>query len=314
MSGVYCSIDIGGTKILTALLDEPGRILCRVRRTTPAGKGVGAVLETVKATVEEAVRTAGLAPESLKGVGVCIAAFLEHPSGVVHRAPNIGWSGPVHLLEMLQRLWACPVYLENDTNAAVLGEAYFGAARGHADVIYVTISTGIGGGLFLGGKLYRGGDGFAGEIGHSKSFGRNRQCGCGGLDCLEAWASGKGISRSAERLGLHPKDGQAISTAWVFTEAARGNALAQNIVEGAVMDIGTGLANAVTLLNPTCLVLGGTVVAANPDFRDRIKTKIKKSAIMPAVGVTALEIVPAQLEPEAGLWGMYTLMKEPGSV
>ncbi len=307
MSALYCCVDIGGTKILTALLDDSGRILHRFRRNTPAGEGVEAVLETVSDSVEEAVRTAGLALKSLGAIGFCVAAFLEHPSGVVHHAPNIGWIGPVPLLQILQQRWSCPVYLENDTNAAVLGEVHFGAARGHTDVIYVTISTGIGGGLYLGGKLYRGSHGFAGEIGHSKPFGRERRCGCGGFDCLEAWASGRGIARSAERLGL--QTGKTINTAWVFGQAAQGNVLAQHIIEGAVTDIATGLANAVTLLNPTCLVLGGTVVAANPNFLALIAATIKEKTIEPAVAVTPLQIVPAQLEPEAGLWGMYALMK-----
>lgn len=306
---VYCSVDIGGTKILAALLDGSGRLLCRSRRSTPAGKGVEAVLGAVTEAVAEAAETAGISFGHLLGIGVCVAAFVEYPAGLVHRAPNINWPEPVPLLEIMRCQWPCPVFLENDTNAAVLGEVHFGAARGHRDVIYITISTGIGGGFYLGGRLYRGGSGFAGEIGHIKFFGRGRRCGCGRPDCLEAWASGEGITRSARQLLLGARTDQTVNTAWVFHQAKQGNILAREIVEGAASDIATGLANLVTLLNPTCLVVGGSVTASNPDFLVRVAAMMRELAIEPAVSVTPLQIVPALLEPEAGLWGMYSLMK-----
>ena len=186
------------------------------------------------------------------------------------------------LKDYFRKTWGCPLYIENDANAAVLGEVYYGAARGHRHVIYITISTGIGGGLFLDGQLYRGAGGFAGEIGHTKSYGEGRTCGCGGSDCLEAWASGRGIARSAGRRG---EDGW--DTARIFARAARGDHRARELVDQAVTDIATGVANLVTFLNPSCVVLGGSVAAANPFFR-AIRDFVQNKAIRTAVTVTPL--------------------------
>ena len=308
---VYCVFDIGGTKILLYLIDGAKRVLHKERFPTPAQCTPEQMIEFINRSAAASLARAGLPSTDLAGLGICIAALLDYEKGVVHQSPNLGWYAAVPLREMLQQSWNCPVYLDNDANAAVLGEVAYGAARGHRNAIYITISTGIGGGLYLDGKVFRGSGGFAGEVGHIKPFGQGRRCGCGGMDCLEAWASGGAIARMAKELCDEKEQGGTITTAWVFDQAQGGNPLARSIIEQALQNISTGLANLVTLLNPSCLVIGGGVVASREDFLEQIRARVYELAVAPAVHISTVEIKAAQLGSEAGIWGLYYLMRCP---
>ncbi len=306
---LFCIVDIGGTKILLLLIDSGGTVLFREKAQTPEPASPEAVVETVRRLFDRGASRLEL-PALFKpsGLGVCMAGFTDYKTGLVHQAPNLGWDTPVPLGSHLEESLSCPVLIENDANAAVLGEVYYGAARGHHNVIYITLSTGIGGGLFLNGRLYRGSDGFAGEIGHIKSFGQGRPCKCLGYDCLEAWASGSAIARNALSAGLKGEAGEEVTTARVFEQADRGMGKAKEVIEQAAARIGRGLANLVTLLNPSCMVVGGGVAANRADFLTRVTGHVMNNAIRPSVEVTPLLIVPSELEPEAGIWGMHALI------
>lgn len=308
-SGFHAIVDVGGTKMLLLLAGPERSLILRRRLSTPERATPEAVVAAIDRALGEALGEGGLDAGSLAGVGVCIAALLDFERGIIHEAPNLDWHEPVPFREMLQRRFSCPVHLENDCNAAVLGEAAYGAARGHRDAAYITISTGIGAGLYLDGRVYRGSGGFAGELGHIKRFGKGRRCGCGGYDCLEAWASGKGVARSAGTLwdGGDPRIGP-LDTAAVFDRADAGDPLAGSIIRQAVEDIGIGLANLAALLNPSCLVLGGGVVRHRPALIGQIRDHLHRFAVAPVVRVSPVEITAAQLEPESGAWGMYAMM------
>lgn len=306
---VYAAADVGGTKILLLLAGPDRNVILRRRLSTPEKAGPEQVIGALDLALSEALRAAGRERRDLAGLGVCIAALLDHEEGIIYESPNLDWHEPIPFRSLLGGCFDCPVYLENDANAAILGEVRYGAARGHRHAAYITISTGIGGGLYLDGKIYRGSGGFAGEIGHVKRFGRGRRCGCGGSDCLETWASGEGIARSARELWdeSDPLTGP-LGTAAVFDLAAAGNSLARSIIENAVQDIGTVLANLVTLLNPSCLVLGGGVARHRPALVGALQEKINEIAIPPTVRISHVQVVSARLEPEAGAWGMYAMM------
>lgn len=308
---LYCAVDIGGTKILLLLIDGKGRVVFKEKSATPEHANPDNVIKEVSGLLKKALNVTGIINESslLTAAGITMAGFIDHQSGIVHQSPNLDWPESFPFKKAMTEELKCPVLLENDANAAVIGEAYYGAAHGHQDVIYITLSTGIGGGLFLNGQLYRGSSGFAGEIGHIKPFGEGRNCNCGGCNCLETWASGKAIAYSASLMwDSNDVESGTITTSWVFEQAEAGNNLALNIIEHAADTIGLGLANLVNLLNPSCLVIGGGVASNRPEFFKMVSNKIKLEAIRPSVMITPLEIVPAQLEPEAGIWGMYALM------
>ncbi len=287
-----------------------GDLVVRRRLFTPEKSTPEAVVAAVDDALTRLLNETGIPSQALCGLGLCIAALLNFETGVIYEAPNLDWHEPVPFREMLQERYSCPVFLENDCNAAVLGEVTYGAARGHRDAAYVTISTGIGAGLYLDGRIYRGSGGFAGEIGHLKHFGKGRRCGCGGLDCLEAWASGKGMARSAAMLWYEsePSTGP-LDTAAVFDRAGAGDPLAASIVDGAMEDIGITLANMVTMLNLSCIVIGGGVARHRPALIGQIREKVNLYAVPPAVNVSQVEIVAARLEPEAGARGIYAMMR-----
>ncbi|NLA04413.1 MAG: ROK family protein [Firmicutes bacterium] len=307
---VFAAADVGGTKILLLLAGPQRDLILRRRLFTPPKATPDQVVEVIAGALTGFLEEAGLSPQSLAGLGVCIAALLDFESGVIYESPNLDWHEPVPFRELLAERFSCPVFLENDCNAAILGEASYGAARGHRDAAYITISTGIGAGLYLDGRVYRGSGGFAGEIGHLKRFGKGRRCGCGGYDCLEAWASGKGIARSAGMLwGEGDPGAGTLDTAAVFDRAEAGDPLAGSIIEQAVEDIGISLANLATLLNLSCMVIGGGVARHRPGLVGQIEEKVNYFAVPPAVRVTRVKVVAAALEPEAGAWGMYAAMR-----
>jgi glucokinase len=308
-NNLYCAVDIGGTKILLLLIDSEGNVLYREKTSTPKPEHPESIVETITEILDRAAGKAGSSAEQPASVGICTAGFVNYKDGVVHQSPNLNWRTPVALGEMTAKALNTPVLIENDANAAVLGEVYFGAAKGFRDVIYITISTGIGGGLFLDGRLYRGNTGFAGEIGHIRPYGKGRPCKCGGYDCLESWVSGSGIYRSAVSLWDENEANKGhITTSWVFEQADKGNVLAQKIIDHAIEFTGKGLGSLVTLFNPSCIVIGGGVAANRDDYLEKVSDMIRNEAIKPSVEITGLEIVPAKLEPEAGIWGMYALM------
>jgi glucokinase len=291
-------------------IDQDGTVVYRKKTTTPRPSLPGSVIQSVKEMLKEASSELGLPVNYLPdGIGLCMAGFTETSNGIVHQAPNLDWHQPVPLKKMMEESFSTSVLIENDTNAAVIGEVYFGAAQGHNHAIYITISTGIGGGLFLDGRLYRGSFGFAGEVGHIKPYGKGRTCKCGGENCLEIWASGSAIARSARSLidSCDPGD-ETIDTKRVFEEADRGNELAAAVIEDAAMKTGIGLANLINLLNPSCIVIGGGVAGGRPDYLERIKSYVYKNAIRPSVDIASVSLVPAALEPEAGIWGMYAFL------
>lgn len=309
-SGYYCTVDIGGTKTLLALMDEMGTIIFSQSKPTPDPAKPEAIVREITSMLEEGRSHAGLPPSSLpSGAGICIAAFVQRGGDIVHQAPNLHWVEPVPLRAMLEDALKTSVLVENDANAALAGEVVFGAAQGHGNAIYITLSTGIGGGLYLDGHIYRGHAGFAGEIGHMKSYGFGRLCHCGGHDCLEAWASGSAMARSAHELWHGDKNTpQNLDAAAIFQLADNGNSMAQALVDNALRATAIGLANLVSLLNPSCLVLGGGIALNREDYYLKLESLIRKNAIRPAVDTGNLIITRAELGSESGIRGMFALL------
>jgi glucokinase len=263
---VVGAIDLGGTKIYSAILDG-GRVLGEDLRPTEAAEGQEAVVGRLVASLETAASAAGLPLADLAGAGVVAPGPVDWHSGHVMNPPNLpGWND-VPLGAILSERLGMPVVLENDANAAALGEYVAGAGRGARALVYITISTGIGGGLVFDGELYRGVSGAAGEVGHMVIEPDGPTCGCGNRGCLEALASGTGIARQGrEALGrgqapvlkrLCEEAGGEASSVLVARAAAEGDAGAQRILRVASRALGIGLGNLINLFNPDVIVIGG---------------------------------------------------------
>lgn len=298
---IYCILDIGGTKILTLLVNEKRNVLFREKVPTKSGDSTDLLINQINETVDRACMNLP-SGSKLAGVGICIAAFVNYEEGDLYGAPNLPFrENKVPLKKIISEHWQVPVIVENDANAAVLGEVSYGAAKGLSNVIYITVSTGIGGGLFLDGKLHRGRDGFTGEIGHFKLADNENICGCGKTGCLESIASGGAMARLGSKMLLNDK----ITTADIFEKARSGNKEAEKIVDDALRNLGISLANLITLLNPECIVIGGGVSKEGDPFLNKLQHCIDTYLSIP--GIRKVKLTKAKLDPESGVWGIFSL-------
>jgi glucokinase len=282
------AVDIGGTKIAVGMLDSSGRILSRQER--PSGSdlcltdGLALIFAMLRSTAQEA-------GGELEGIGVGCTGPVDALAGRLERIEFLpGWQGCA-LAEELQDAFDVTAYLENDADAAALGELAWGAGQGARRFIYLTVSTGIGAGLVIDGQLYRGVEGAHPEIGHHVIDPTGPKCFCGAHGCWEVMASGPAL---AARAGM--------PTALAVCQAAEhGDAAARQAVEQEAYYLGLGFANLVTLFTPDVIALGGGVMHSRHLFMDKILEIIRENCGLVPFGKTRL--VPAKLGAHAGLAG-----------
>jgi glucokinase len=261
-------VDLGATKIFSLVALPDSREVGSDYRPTLANQGPEAVISRIVDSVRAALAAAGATEAELAAVAVAAPGPIDRERGLVRNPPNLlGWND-VPLVRMLGEIFGVPVALENDANAAALGEHAFGAGRDFRHMIFVTVSSGIGGGIILEGRLYRGATGAAGEVGHMVLDENGPTCGCGKRGCLEALASGTAIAARAAALGAEGASpalarlaaGQARLTAADVEQAAlEGDAVARKVIEDAGHYLGLGLVNLVHVHNPHGIVIGGGV-------------------------------------------------------
>jgi glucokinase len=255
--------------------------------------------------------------DEIIAAGVGCGGPLDPKTGMIMEPPNLpGWVD-VPLVKILQDALGIPVYLDNDANAAALGEHRFGAGRGVENMVYLTISTGIGGGIIIGNKLYQGQNGNAGEIGHMSLAINGRPCNCGSRGCLEAYASGTNIAaRAREAVGAGEKSlltelagsPDNISGETIMAAMQAGDSVATRIWDETMEILGAGIANVINIFNPQRVVLGGGIT----NFGDLLFGPIRRIALSRAMGPLAqvAEIVPAQLGGQVGVLGAAAVALE----
>jgi len=263
------AVDIGGTKIIAAVFNGEGAMLSRIYCLTLGSEGPNRVIKRLAGAIDQAIVKAGLVRGQIGGIGVAAAGIIDINRGLVSTAPNLPRWHNIRLRDILADSLGKPVFMLNDANAAALEEHKMGAGRGLDNLIYITVSTGIGGGMIINGELYNGTDGCAAEIGHMIIKIDGPICKCGKRGCLESMASGTAIAdRAQARLRRGEKSimtgmaGNKIGsvTAEVVAAAARKkDALALSVVEESAGYLGIGLANLVNLMNPQMIIIGGGV-------------------------------------------------------
>jgi glucokinase len=260
-------IDLGGTKILTSVINPQGEMLSRDHSVTPAAKGPGGVIQAILASAERALEGASIGMDRVSAVGVGAPGLAGAEAGILYTSPNLpGWED-VPLRDIIQEKLKKKAFLINDGNAAALGEYYFGAAQGISHFIYVTISTGIGGGIIADGKILHGSRGLAGEIGHMTIADEGPPCHCGNGGCWEALSSGTALAKAAQKRIEAGADTEILSLAegkidkvtaqTVQTAAETGDPLANQLILKTAYYFGVGLANLVNIFNPEMIVIGG---------------------------------------------------------
>jgi glucokinase len=261
-------IDLGGTKIQTAIVDARGKVLGESRRPTPTSGTPQGVADEMVAALREAAGEAGIDPKELEGVGVGSPGDVDERSGVVSGARNLpGWNGGFPLAETLKKSLGAAVRVGNDVQVATEAEFHLGAGREFSSLIGVFWGTGVGGGLVLDGKPWLG-RGAAGEIGHTVVKRGGAKCPCGRKGCLEAYAGRAAMEVEARRLHeeghktdlfkLMRKHDRDRLTSGIWERALdHGDHLAENLIDRAIEMLGTGIASAVNLLDPEAVVIGG---------------------------------------------------------
>ena len=260
-------IDLGGSKILTAVINSQGNILSRDYRVTPADKGLEAVIYELLESLSRASDQAGISVSELAAIGVGAPGISNPETGIVFTSPHLPDWHNVPLRDIIERESGKRTFLTNDANAAALGELYFGAGRGARNFIYVTISTGIGGGIVIDGKIYTGALGTAGEIGHMTIDDNGLRCNCGNTGCWETLASGSALARHAKHrikegvetsiLDYAGGNTEEVTAQVIQTAAEHGDILAKELIAETGYYIGVGLANLINIFNPELIVIGG---------------------------------------------------------
>jgi glucokinase len=304
-------IDLGGTKISTALVDNNGRIIAHDYRKTHATEGPQAVIRRMLDSARGVMAQAGVKQSQVAAVGIGAPGPLDIAAGVAVAPPNLhGWDH-VPVRRLIEDGLGVTAFLEKDANAAALGEHRFGAGRGTKHMIYVTVSTGIGGGLILDGKLYHGSGGMAGEVGHTTIVPYGPLCGCGNRGCLEALASGTAIARQArERVvrgvptliaDLAGGDPERITAILVADAASQGDVEAREILAKAMDYLGIGMANLVNLFNPQLIVIGGGLANIGERLLEPVQRAIARCAF--PTPAQMVRVVPAELGDNVGVLG-----------
>jgi glucokinase len=309
------AIDLGGTKVAAAIVGEDGTIVACATRPTEAQKGGDWVLNRIKEAALEALETSKLHPAQLVGVGMGTPGVVDSEKGIMlSEAVNIPeWKGR-NLKAELERVLGIPVFVENDANAAGLGEFVFGAGKGAKSLVFVAVGTGIGGAVIINGELVHGASFAAGELGHISIDPNGLKCGCGNYGCIELYASGPAIAQRAREFVLAGVDTKLASmcspeelTAEHVAKAAQeGDFLAQSVLAESGRLLGVALAGIVNLLNPDCIVIGGGVAQAGDWLLEPIRWEVKRRALPDAT--KALQIVPAALGTNAGVLGAAALV------
>ncbi len=307
-----CGIDVGGTKIAGAVVDEDGRVLELRRVVSPA---------TDPEAIEDAI--AGLVRElrvghDLTAIGVGAAGYIDSGRAVVMSAPNIAWRD-LDLRAELEGRTDLPVVVENDANAAAWGEFAFGAGKDSRDLLLVTVGTGVGGGIVIDGELYRGAFGVAAEIGHVRVVPGGLPCGCGKLGCLEQYASGRALVRQTQEAARDDPaaaplvaeaggDPRAITGAMVTAAATAGDAFSVGRLAEVGRWLGEGIASIAAVLDPGLVVVGGGVGEAGDLLLGPAREAFEAQVI--GGGERPLpQILPARLGNDAGVIGAADLAR-----
>lgn len=305
------AVDIGGTKILLALISRSGKMLASERIPTLDEHGYENVIRRLNESIREFLDSQGMDKTGICGIGIACAGGIDTKRGmVVTPSPNLPDWHDIPLAAMVGQEFDVPVHVVNDASAAALGEHCYGVGRGVKDLVLLTLGTGIGGGIIIDGRLYLGASGAAAEIGHM-TVADGPPCGCGNTGCLERLASGTAVEEDAigrlergdvsillEMTGGNIKE---ISAEMVGEAARLGDGLAQDVLARAAYYLGVGCVSLVNIFNPEMIVFGGGMSVLGDFLLQPVCRLVDERAF--GISSRAVRIVIAELGNEAGVYG-----------
>lgn len=324
MADFGIGVDLGGTNLRVAAVDEQGKLLEKLTTGTQVARGRDQVIAEMCADIQR-LTTKLVGAGRATGIGIGVPGIIDLHTGLIHESPNLpGWDNyPVR--DEIERRLGTRVILENDANAAGLGEHWLGAGRGHDDLCMFTLGTGVGGGIVLGGRIWHGMTGMAGELGHFTVDPEGPACGCGNRGCLEQFASATAIVRMAREAsagGSAPALQRALggdaefSSKVVYQMAIQGDEPSREIFRRVGWALGVIVAGVINTLNLPMVVIGGGVASAWEAFAPSLLDEVKRRSFVyraTAPGETGriepgkTMVTRALLGSDAGLFGAARL-------
>ena len=308
-------VDVGGTKVAAGVVDERGRVLAKLKRSTPAASPLRTeqAIADVVTELLAAHEVAAIAADEVVAIGLGAAGFVDGERATMLFAPNLAWRDEPLRRRVEERLGRT-VVVENDANASAWAEVRYGAARGYRDVMFVAVGTGIGAAIIIGGELYRGRWGIAGEPGHVRVVPDGRLCGCGNRGCWEQYASGNALVAEAREFARRSPEGasrllqlaggtpEGISGPEITQAATERDPAALRCFQTVGGWLGQGLADLAAILDPACFVIGGGVSEAGDLLLDPARAAFERA--LTGRGYRPLaEVRAAQLGEDAGIVG-----------
>lgn len=312
---VVFAADLGGTNLRAATVDEDGKIHFRLKQNTPQAEKPDEIVRALVLAVRECEKQSKATGDCIRAVSVVVPGSVNVKQGLVVKAPNVACLDGFRLTAALTSELNLPAILENDANAAAVGEMWQGAGQGHRTIVCVTLGTGVGGGIILDGKLWRGVNDSAAEIGHMcvDPFG-GVACLCGSRGCLEVYASATAIVRMAREARPRYSDSllqpsENLTAEEIYRAGMKGDELALEVFRRMGVYLGVGLANLINILNPEMIVIGGGVVSAWALFEKHVHREIAERAF--PVPAEEVKVVPGECGDDAGLLGAAHLAFNP---
>lgn len=307
-------IDLGGTKILTAIVDKnTGEVISFIKKKTKKDKGIDKILQKIINSINEVTLESGISLNDIDDIGIGAAGQINREEGIIINAPNIECSN-LNIKSILEKEFNKPVLLGNDVEIATIGEMYFGAGKDETDYVCIFVGTGIGSGIVQNGKLRYGTTGTAGEIGHIIVDAGGRSCGCGGCGCLEAYASRLAIEKriiGALKKGRHSDienylvEDKPIKTSMIRKALENKDELVTQILNEASDYLASGLASVINFYNPSLIILGGGLMNAIDYFYEH-SIQIAKIKSLPTPA-SSIRFAKAKLGDFSGVIGAALL-------
>jgi glucokinase len=312
----FIGVDLGGTNIKFGIVSDRGEVLYRGMLSVGTELGRRAILNNINRGIKQALAVASRRRITIRGIGAGSPGTVNMKTGKIEGScPNLPQMVGVNLKQWLSKSFPLPIQVDNDANLMALAESRFGAAKGFSNALCLTIGTGIGGGIILDGKLFHGSSFAAAEFGHMTICHNGRKCNCGGIGCLEMYASASAMVKDAKKLlkrdrksiifKLVEGDLNRLTTEVLFQAEKKGDNLASQVIDQACAYLGAGIASAVNLFNPQVVVIGGGVSQGGTSFIRRIEKEVKHRAFPSAT--KHLKIVKAKLGNDAGFIGAAIL-------
>lgn len=296
MSAYSIGVDLGGTNLRAAAVDRKGAILERFSAAADFARGPESVIDDIVACIKQLRSRAGEA--GLQGVGIGVPGFIDIDAGLVIGSANLPGFNELPVRDEIQERLGTPIILENDANAAALGEMWIGAGKNVRDLVLLTLGTGIGGGIIADGKVLHGFLGMAGELGHMTIYPDGNPCGCGNCGCLEKHASATAIAAMGRMMHLGTNE---ITAAEVYKFALAGNQRARLVFESMGRALGIAMANLINLFNFPLYLLSGGPLPAWDLFAPSMFAEVHRRSF--TFARTGTRIEKAILGADAGLFG-----------